>query len=105
MNTHQINAMLDITALITRHYPHSKPFVVRRVVSDLARHARSLHNRYEAACSYEWANTDKYQARTDYIEGLVMGIAEDNGLTIGFQRDPRGWPLVIKIDGQDYYLS
>lgn len=95
-NKDRVKAMLDCTAEIVRANPEAKIYNVTHAVHELAKLARSLHSRYEAACSYDWACTDKYEKRTDKLEAQAEALAADIGVTIGFQRDPRGWPMIIK---------
>lgn len=67
------------------------------VVENLAKIARTLQNCYTNVCSYPWANTPTYEKRVNALEakaGLVA--ARIAGLAIEFQRDPRGWPLIVK---------
>lgn len=103
MNQYQVSAMMDLTAAIVPILLH--PAHVRMVVMDLAKYARMLHKRYEAECSYDWANKDKYQKRTKTIEAKVQEIAKNNSLNIQFQKDPRGWPLIVMVDGREYRLG
>src|ERR1700761_5474965 len=65
-------------------------------VHQLVKLARGLHKRYEAACSYQWATTEKYSKRTGTMEHEAMHLAMDLGLEIEFQSDPRGWPVILR---------
>lgn len=89
-------AMLNLTAEIVKTNPDCKIYDVTRGVQSLGKIARSLHKRYEAMCSYEWANTEKYEKATDSLEDRAQGIADALGITLGLQRDPRGWPIIAK---------
>lgn len=97
MNKNQLLAQLNLTAEIVRAMPNAKIYNVTRNVEALGKLARQLHKRYEAMCSYQWANTEKYERATDRLETKAGILAEEIGIAIGFQRDPRGWPLVFKV--------
>jgi hypothetical protein len=105
MNKYQIKAMLDITAEIVRSNPEAKIYNVTDAVEKLARIARSLHKRYEAQCNYQWANTESYERRTEKIEAQAQAIGASIGVQIGLQRDPRGWPLIIKAGSYESRLG
>jgi hypothetical protein len=64
----------------------------------LARKGASLRRRYEAQCSYPWANTDAYLARTERQENAARDLAERLGLCVDFQHDPRGPALHVAAD-------
>ncbi len=98
-NTHQIEAMLNLTAEVSRVNTKVKMYEIPRAVAKLQRIASSLHKRYEAACSYEWANTEAYEKRTERLEWKAGELAEAIGVQVEFQRDPRGWPMSIKTLG------
>ena len=66
---------------------------------DLARVGRQLHNRYEASCSYAWACTKRYEARTDRLEAAAQALAAAVNVRSELQRDPRGWPLILQLAG------
>jgi hypothetical protein len=68
---------------------------IARHMAQLAKIASQLHKRYEAACSYEWANTEKYERRTENLEGKAREIADKLGVFLEHQRDPRGWPIIL----------
>lgn len=98
-------AMLELTGAILRDIPESKLYVVTRAVYDLQKIAGQLHKRYEAACSYEYANTDRYNKRTENLESKAVSIGKEIGVTIGHQRDPRGWPLIVAIGNEEHRLA
>ena len=66
---------------------------------DLARVGRQLHNRYEASCSYAWACTKRYEARTDRLEAAAQALAAAVNVRSELQRDPRGWPPILQLAG------
>lgn len=96
MKKEQIEAMMQLVAEIVRSDETERIYNVVRAVQELAKIARALHKRYENACCYEWANTEKYEKATNRLEAKASAIAEEINVTIGFQRDPRGWPLIVK---------
>ena len=65
------------------------------VAHKLIRAATSLHKRYEAACSYEWATTEDYERQTERKEAAVTAMLAPYGITAAFQRDPRGAPIKL----------
>lgn len=84
------------------------PWLVRKGLADYMQRAGSiLHTRYEAECSYEWADTDKYRAETENRENKIIKELAKHGLLscLDFQTDPRGWPLVLTLDGREYRLG
>ena len=102
MNAKQLEALLTMCAEVAQHSPTLLPHRVASVMWELQKLAASLHRRYECACSYEWANTDKYERRTEKLETKCAHIATlVPGLEVEHQRDPRGWPLVIKMNGRE----
>lgn len=63
----------------------------------LIRAAASLHKRYEAACSYEWACTEAYEHGTERKEAAVTKLLAIYGLKATFGRDPRGASISLKL--------
>lgn len=102
---HKTMAMLEIIGTIMRDIPESKLYEVSRAVYDLQKIAAQLHKRYEAACSYQWACTEKYERKTEKLESMAQEIGAGIGITVGHQHDPRGWPLVLIIGGREYSLA
>ena len=96
MNTQQVEAMAQFVAEYVKTYPDCKIYNVVRDAMALQKIAVSLHKRYESACSYEWAGTEKYEKRTETLENKASAIAAGLGVTIGFQHDLRGWPMILK---------
>lgn len=95
-------AALSIAVQIGRIDPNAPTPRIANVVDKLQRLARSLHKRYEAACSYEWANTPEYERKTERTEEKAAQLARTiPGLVVEHQRDPRGWPLILKMDGAE----
>lgn len=105
MQKDQIEAMLNVVAEIVKTQPDCKIYTVTTNVMRLGSLARSLHKRYANQCSYPWANTEKYEAATDRMESRVISIAAELGVQIGFQRDPRGWPIIVKSGAYESYLG
>ena len=92
-----------------------------QTIHEAHRLAKALRARYEAACSYPWANTPAYEKRTEKMEAKLCKLLEavgfnitqshaldivpvhgPNGLPLwaALQRDPRGWPLILSIGGR-----
>lgn len=93
---HRVKAMLDVTAEIVRTNPDAQIYDVTSTVQELAKLAKSLHKRYENSCNYAWACGDAYESRTGKLEERSQELGAKIGVTIGHQRDPRGWPLIIR---------
>lgn len=107
INTARAEAQLELAAVIARN-TDAKLYGTDGVIESvrkLAKIARSLQRRYEAACSYEWANTPAYERRTERLEAQAVQIGEALGVTVELQRDPRGWPLIIKHFGHEVRLG
>ncbi len=98
-------AMMELAALVMQDVPGSKLYQVIDAVYDLQRLARSLHRRYEAQCSYQWADTAAYSTRTDNMEAKAVKIGAEIGIAVELQRDPRGWPVIVKIAGREVRLG
>lgn len=105
MNSHQIEAMLTLTAEIARLKQDTKLYEIPRGVAKLQRLAASLHKRYEAACSYEWANTEAYEKRTDQLEKKALMLAAELCVGLEIQRDPRGWPFIFNTGERETRLG
>src|ERR1700691_158861 len=96
MTTHQDTA--KFAASLSREMPTLAPHEIGKLVSTLIRGATSLHKRYEAICSYEWANTPAYERATEKKEATLLALAKDAGLIdVHFGRDPRGTTMVVKV--------
>jgi hypothetical protein len=93
--------LMRLCAEITRARPHIAAHSIPVVLMKLQRLASSLHNRYTAACNHAWATTEAYGARTEVLEGKAAELGESLGVAIEHQRDPRGWPLIVKFDGRE----
>lgn len=104
----------EIAAFALFLRPHCNASVSDRHLADTAAtvwlQAKALHARYEADCSYQWADTDKYRKATDNLERKIVNAIEQiasvtfkkghqNFLVVEFQHDPRGWPVTIKTTG------
>jgi len=74
-------------------------------VAKLGKLASSLHKRYEADCSYQWADTDQYRARTAKLEAQAQAIAKEMAIGLEFQRDPRGYPFIVKLGNYETRLG
>lgn len=100
---------LTVAATLAQHLPGNTPWEIAAFVEDLDKMGAALRRRYEAQCSYEWANTEAYEKRTDKMEAKLQNMATEfvKGTSIGvkLQRDPRGWPVVIGICGSEFYLG
>jgi hypothetical protein len=75
------------------------------VLAKLQRVAVSLHHRYEAACNGIGDGSEEvtqaFDRRTEKLEWKAGQLGEEIGLTIDHQRDPRGWPLIVKIGDRE----
>ena len=80
--------------------------------------AKSLQRRYENECSYEWANTPQYIKRTENMEAKIIKECTEFGFDMTsdvnekragawfrLQTDPRGWALVLIVNGSEYRLG
>jgi hypothetical protein len=87
-------------------------------VDYLQRQGALLHTRYENQCSYAWACTEEYEAKTEKLENTLLknakafGFAETRDVNeksslafIRLQRDPRGWPIELIINGRSIRLG
>lgn len=69
---------------------------------------RALRKRFEAACSYEWANTDAYAKRTDKLVAnareLFASLAwsDTKRPKLEINRDPRGAALKVTVTRGQY---
>jgi hypothetical protein len=100
----QTYEMLTHAARIAAECPELSPHRIALLVLNLQSIAASLHKRYEAACSHEWANTPAYERRTERLEAKAAELApfQTMGrLTVEHQRDPRGWPLILKLNNAE----
>ena len=101
----RIKAQLELVGDIMRTDSNAKLYTIVQGVQKLASIAKALHKRYENSCSYQWACTDKYEKRTDTLEGQAVQVGQEMGITIGLQRDPRGWPLIARIGMIEHRLG
>lgn len=93
-------AALELAAMLGEYHKGAlTPFRIASNVEQLVKLARSLHRRYEAMCNYQWANTEAYERRTERLEARTVAIGEAIGVTVEHQRDPRGWPLIVRVPG------
>lgn len=80
-------------------------FKVAQTVYDLGKIAKSLHKRYEAACNYAWACEEKYEKRTERLEAKAEELGKEIDVQVSHQRDPRGWPLIVKVGTYEHRLG
>lgn len=62
---------------------------------ELAKQGERLRKRYENACSYQWATTDRYEADTERAENRLRYLAHSSGLRLFLQTDPRGATVYV----------
>ena len=94
-------------------------------IDSLQRAGAALHTRYENECNGFPFDNDgsfaaKYEAATERREDSLLKLAatmgfmecasfetdeKKTGLFIALQRDPRGWPVVLVIEGREYRLG
>jgi hypothetical protein len=101
----RMKAHLDLTGDIMRTNAEAKLYNVTHTVLELGKLAKSLHKRYENACNYQWATTDKYERATERMEEKAVKLGQAIGITIDLQRDPRGWPLICRINMVEHRLG
>lgn len=97
MNKDQIQAAINLAALISQNDNTRPPFSVSIGCYDLAKMAGNLHKRYENACNYEWASGEKYDRATERLEQKAFKLAEKLGVKLELQTDPRGWPFIVTV--------
>lgn len=101
-------AGLELAAAIARYQIYPSNLTVTHIacgISKLQQLAKSLHNRYEAQCGYEWANTEKYQRRTKNMENNAQEIAKELFVELEIQTDPRSWPFIFTIGSTEIRLG
>ncbi|NBU79675.1 MAG: hypothetical protein EBS50_11510 [Sphingomonadaceae bacterium] len=108
INDERTDAMLHLAMAVQPLNDHAS--LTSRTVQALAKIAKTLHVRYEAECSHQWADTDAYRQKTETLEKKAARLFQELELppktaTLEFQRDPRGWPLVFTIEGREYRLG
>lgn len=62
---------------------------------ELAKMGERLRKRYENACSYQWATTERYEADTERAEKRLSDYASAAGLRLYIQGDPRGATVYV----------
>jgi len=102
---HALIACLELAVVLARQNPDAGPYRIARAIHDLHQIGRQLHRRYEASCSYAWADTDAYRDRTERLEQRAIAIAKDAQLEIELQGDPRGWPIIVKTNHGDLRIG
>jgi hypothetical protein len=98
-------ACLELTVVVARDAPKVGPYRIARAIHDLQQIGRQLHRRYEASCSYQWADTDAYELRTERLQKKAFLIAGEAGFSIEHQTDPRGWPIIVKTSQGDFRIG
>lgn len=102
---HALIACLEVAVLLANQNPDATPYRIARAVHDLHKIGQQLHRRYEASCSYPYASTEAYEKRTTRLEDTAYDTAANARIALGFQRDPRGWPLIITINDREYRIG
>lgn len=76
-------------------------YIMARGLVELESLAKQLRKRFEAECSYQWADTDKYRNRTNKLieraEQLLILMCIGGEIN----RDPRGCALKLHVDTPD----
>lgn len=103
--SHALIACLEVAFLAAKHETNPSPYRIAQSIHDVQKIGEQLHRRYEAQCSYPWANTERYQKRTEALEAKADTAAAFGGLTVEFQRDPRGWPIIVKFPNTECRLG
>ena len=103
MQTHQIENLLSLAVIIARARPEAKTHEIPIALGKLQRLAISLHKRYEAACNYDVGL--EYLRRTEALEQKAQSLATSLGLRLECQRDPRGAPIILDVDGHEYRIG
>lgn len=66
-------------------------------LNTLAKLGEELRQRYENACSYQWANTPRYEAGTRALEERISHIVKAAGLHLFLQGDCRGATVYVDV--------
>lgn len=94
-------------------------------IDSIQRRGAALHTRYENECNGfpfddDGTLTEKYRESTERRERNLFALAEKMGFTpcpsqeidekktglfIALQTDPRGWPVILKIEGREYVIG
>ena len=104
MNKQQTENLLYVVALCAQRLPDTAPLRIARDLAKLQRLAVTLRKRYEAECSYGWANAEKYTRDTERHEVKAVVIASSLGLKTELQRDPRGCAIKLFIAEREEVL-
>jgi len=108
MKKEAIEQCLFLAAKIGREQAGIQPYEIAKNIAKLQKIASSLHKRYEADCSYQWADTEEYRARTERLElhaGEIVELLGTPKIKLKLQRYPRGWPIQLTFaDGQKICL-
>lgn len=93
MDIHEFNPDLPIhgeAAILRRLDKTPAHALFVRALRELAWKGERLRKRYENSCSYQWATTPSYAARTETVEKEISALARDADLSLYLQTDPRG---------------
>lgn len=93
MQKEQFENAITLAALIASKGDLSKSVMIARNIAKLQRLSVSLRKRYEAQCSYQWADTPDYETRTANLESKARILGQEIGIVIEHQSDPRGAAL------------
>jgi hypothetical protein len=101
MSKYIIEAVALVSAIIARHNKKLGPSQIASRVVDIDSIGRTLHKLYEDDCNLD--TSPRREKREKKLEEKVTSIAKELGVTVEFQGDPRGWPLIIRLpnDGRD----
>ena len=100
-------------------------FDLRDFIDAIQRAGAALHTRYENECNgfpfdKDGSYAAKYEAATERRERSLIEKAKEQGFTecasfetdtkrlglfVALQRDPRGWPVILVIEGREYRLG
>lgn len=115
MKTQTALHLATLAVALDRHLGGNPSNNPAQTIHSAHRLAKALRARYEAQCSYEWANTPAYEKRTEKLEAKLCAMLEAAGfvrvdywkevmprdrLAYALQRDPRVWPLILSIGGR-----
>ena len=104
MQKDQLENLLALVSIVTRHNPKLYPVVIARNLAKLQRLSVTLRKRYEATCSYPWANEEKYLNQTEKYERKAQELGQEIGLVIDHQQDPRGCALWFTLDDREHVI-
>ena len=100
----QMENLITIAVKLGQANTDNNPVMLSRNLCKLHKIAVSLRNRYEAVCSYDWANTDDYLKKTEKLEIKAESLAQEIGLKACHHRDPRGVSLTLTGTNAEFVL-